>query len=396
MNKASNNLKLAERGAIISILAYLLLSTTKLATGHILNSSSLVADGFNNLSDIISNVALLIGIRLARQPADRDHKFGHWKIEDLASLVTSIIMFYVGFDVLRDTVQKILSNEEVQIDPLGAGVGLLSALVMFGVYLYNLNLSKRANSKALKAAAKDNISDAVTSLGTSIAIIASALNYPIIDKLVAIVITFFILKTAYDIFTESSFSLSDGFDDSLLADYEKAILEIPKVARVKSQRGRTYGSNIYLDVVLEMNPDLSVYESHAITEEVEQLLKDKFDVFDTDVHVEPSSIPEDEVLDNVLQKLKIYEQRLYAQQEYDTLLADNFTLINEIGQESHKEDLLQAQKDNQIQFKDFEIESISQKTKLIRYELNGQIHTSIWRRHEHWQKIFHQITSKSE
>lgn len=396
MNKASNNLKLAERGAIISILAYLLLSTAKLATGHILNSSSLVADGFNNLSDIISNVALLIGIRLARQPADRDHKFGHWKIEDLASLVTSIIMFYVGFDVLRDTVQKILSNEEVQIDPLGAGVGLLSALVMFGVYLYNLNLSKRANSKALKAAAKDNISDAVTSLGTSIAIIASALNYPIIDKLVAIVITFFILKTAYDIFTESSFSLSDGFDDSLLADYEKAILEIPKVARVKSQRGRTYGSNIYLDVVLEMNPDLSVYESHAITEEVEQLLKDKFDVFDTDVHVEPSSIPEDEVLDNVLQKLKIYEQRLYAQQEYDTLLADNFTLINEIGQESHKEDLLQAQKDNQIQFKDFEIESISQKTKLIRYELNGQIHTSIWRRHEHWQKIFHQITSKSE
>lgn len=396
MNKASNNLKLAERGAIISILAYLLLSTAKLATGHILNSSSLVADGFNNLSDIISNVALLIGIRLARQPADRDHKFGHWKIEDLASLVTSIIMFYVGFDVLRDTVQKILSNEEVQIDPLGAGVGLLSALVMFGVYLYNLNLSKRANSKALKAAAKDNISDAVTSLGTSIAIIASALNYPIIDKLVAIVITFFILKTAYDIFTESSFSLSDGFDDSLLADYEKAILEIPKVARVKSQRGRTYGSNIYLDVVLEMNPDLSVYESHAITEEVEQLLKDKFDVFDTDVHVEPSSIPEDEVLDNVLQKLKIYEQRLYAQQEFDTLLAENFTLINEIGQESHKEDLLQAQKDNQIQFKDFEIESISQKTKLIRYELNGQIHTSIWRRHEHWQKIFHQITSKSE
>lgn len=396
MNKAHNNLKLAERGAIISILAYLLLSAAKLATGHILGSSSLVADGFNNLSDIISNVALLIGIRLARQPADRDHKFGHWKIEDLASLVTSIIMFYVGFDVLRDTIQKILSNEEVMIDPLGAGVGLVSALVMFGVYLYNRNLSKKANSKALKAAAKDNISDAVTSLGTSIAIIASSLNYPIIDKLVAIVITFFILKTAYDIFMESSFSLSDGFDDSLLVDYEKAILEIPKVSRVKSQRGRTYGSNIYLDVVIEMNPDLSVYESHAITEEVEKLLKEKFDVFDTDVHVEPSSIPEDELLDNVLKKLKVYEQRLYAQQEYQTLLADNFTFINELGHEKHKVDLLRAQEEHQVHFTNFEIESISQKTKLIRYELNGQLHTSIWRRHEHWQKIFHQITNKTD
>ena len=157
MNQSQSNLKLAERGALISIVAYLILSAAKLATGHLLHSSSLVADGFNNLSDIISNVALLIGIRMARQPADRDHRFGHWKIEDLASLVTSIIMFYVGFDVLRDTVQKILSRETTVIDPLGAIVGVGSALVMFAVYLYNRTLAKKAQSKALKAAAKDNL-----------------------------------------------------------------------------------------------------------------------------------------------------------------------------------------------------------------------------------------------
>lgn len=396
MDKPYSNLKLAERGAIVSILAYLLLSSVKLATGHLLHSSSLVADGFNNLSDIISNAALLIGIRLARQPADRDHKFGHWKIEDLASLVTSIIMFYVGFDVLRDTLQKIFSNETVSIDPLGAGVGVVSALVMLGVYFYNLRLAKRAKSKALKAAAKDNLSDVVTSLGTSIAIAASAFNYPIVDKIVAIIITFFILKTAYDIFMESSFSLSDGFDDSLLEDYEKAILKLPKIARVKYQRGRTYGSNIYLDVVLEMNPDLSVYESHAITEEVENLLKEEFGVFDIDVHVEPSSIPEDELIENVEKKLLTYEKRLYAKQEFDTLLADNYTLIDDTGHEHHKVELIEALASDQVQFQNFELESISQKTKLIRYELDGQIHTSLWRRHETWQKIFHQITNKTD
>ena len=81
MKQSISNLKLAERGAIISISTYLLLSAAKLATGHLLHSSSLVADGFNNVSDIIGNVALLIGIRMARQPADRDHRFGHWKIE---------------------------------------------------------------------------------------------------------------------------------------------------------------------------------------------------------------------------------------------------------------------------------------------------------------------------
>ena len=395
MNQSQSNLKLAERGALISIVAYLILSAAKLATGHLLHSSSLVADGFNNLSDIISNVALLIGIRLARQPADRDHRFGHWKIEDLASLVTSIIMFYVGFDVLRDTVQKILSRETTVIDPLGAIVGVGSALVMFAVYLYNRTLAKKAQSKALKAAAKDNLSDVVTSLGTSVAIGASALNYPIVDQLAAIVITFFILKTAYDIFIESSFSLSDGFDESLLDKYKAAILELPKVSRVKSQRGRTYGSNIYLDVVIEMNPDLSVYESHAITEEVERLLKEKFGVFDIDVHVEPSSIPEDELIENVEKKLLTYEKRLYAKQEFDTLLADNYTLIDDTGHQHNKAELIEALASDQVQFQNFELESISQKTKLIRYELDGQIHTSLWRRHETWQKIFHQITNKS-
>lgn len=396
MNQSQSNLKLAERGALISIVAYLILSAAKLATGHLLHSSSLVADGFNNLSDIISNVALLIGIRMARQPADRDHRFGHWKIEDLASLVTSIIMFYVGFDVLRDTVQKILSRETTVIDPLGAIVGVGSALVMFAVYLYNRTLAKKAQSKALKAAAKDNLSDVVTSLGTSVAIGASALNYPIVDQLVAIVITFFILKTAYDIFIESSFSLSDGFDESLLDKYKAAILELPKVSRVKSQRGRTYGSNIYLDVVLEMNPDLSVYESHAITEEVENLLKEEFGVFDIDVHVEPSSIPEDELIENVEKKLLTFEKRLYAKQEFDTLLADNYTLIDDTGHEHNKAELIEALASDQVQFQNFELESISQKTKLIRYELDGQIHTSLWRRHETWQKIFHQITNKTD
>ena len=407
MKQSISNLKLAERGAIISISTYLILSAAKLATGHLLHSSSLVADGFNNVSDIIGNVALLIGIRMARQPADRDHRFGHWKIEDLASLITSIIMFYVGFDVLRDTIimfyvgfdvlqdtiQKILSHEETVIDPLGATLGIISAAIMFLVYLYNTRLSKKSNSKALKAAAKDNLSDAVTSLGTTIAILASSFNYPIVDKLVAIIITFFILKTAYDIFIESSFSLSDGFDDRLLEDYQKAIMEIPKISKVKSQRGRTYGSNIYLDITLEMNPDLSVYESHEIADQVESMLEERFGVFDTDVHIEPAPIPEDEILDNVYKKLLMREQLIDQGNQLEELLADDFVYIRQDGEQMDKE-AYKAEKELNSAIKDIQITSISQKTKLICYELDGIVHTSIWRRHETWQNIFHQETKK--
>ena len=395
MNNPSKNLKLAEQGALLAIVTYILLSTAKLIAGSMLHSSSLTADGFNNISDIVANIAVLIGLRMARKPADMDHKFGHWKIEDLASLITSLIMFFVGLDVLFETVQKIISKQVTAIDPLGAIVGFISAIIMTGVYLFNKKLAKRANSKALEAAAKDNLSDAITSLGTSIAIIASALNYPLVDQLVAIIITFFILKTAYDIFMESSFSLSDGFDESLLQDYKQAILEIPKITQVKSQRGRTYGSNIYLDIILEMNPDLSVYESHEIADQVEEMLMERFGIFDIDIHIEPAPIPEDEILDNVYKKLLMREQLVDQGSQLDNLLSEEFFYISQDGRQLNKTEF-QAEKSSEKKFKNFELISISHKTKLIRYQIDDILHTSIWRRHESWQNVFHQETRKED
>lgn len=395
MNNPSKNLKLAEQGALLAIVTYILLSTAKLIAGSMLHSSSLTADGFNNISDIVANIAVLIGLRMARKPADMDHKFGHWKIEDLASLITSLIMFFVGLDVLFENVQKIISKQVTAIDPLGAIVGFISAIIMTGVYLFNKKLAKRANSKALEAAAKDNLSDAITSLGTSIAIIASALNYPLVDQLVAIIITFFILKTAYDIFMESSFSLSDGFDESLLQDYKQAILEIPKITQVKSQRGRTYGSNIYLDIILEMNPDLSVYESHEIADQVEEMLMERFGIFDIDIHIEPAPIPEDEILDNVYKKLLMREQLVDQGSQLDNLLSEEFFYISQDGRQLNKTEF-QAEKSTEKKIKNFELISISHKTKLIRYQIDDILHTSIWRRHESWQNVFHQETRKED
>ena len=387
------NLRVARRGPIVSIAAYLLLTIAKLIAGHFLNSSSLIADGFNNLSDILGNVALLIGLQLASQPADSDHRFGHWKIEDLSSLVTSFIMFVVGFQVLIQTVRKIFLREETVVDPLGAAVGVLSAIVMCAVYFYNKGLAKKLKSSALIAAAKDNLSDAVTSIGTSIAIVAASFNLTIIDYITAIIITFFILKTAYDIFMEATFSLSDGFDERNKA-YEKAILNIPKVTKVKKQRGRSYGSNIYLDIVVEMNPDLSVYESHAITEQIEEILSERFSVYDTDVHVEPAAIPEDEIYGNVLRKLIRNEKIILSKiPGYENLLAPDFFLIDENGHHQNREDVIANHQPLLNNFDKFKMTSISQKTKLISYELGGNFHTSIWRRNETWFMIYHQVTA---
>ncbi|HFI0213242.1 TPA: cation diffusion facilitator family transporter [Streptococcus suis] len=395
MNQQIQNLKLAERGAIVSITAYIILSGIKLAAGHIFHSDALTADAFNNISDIIGNVAVLVGLRMAQKPADTDHKFGHWKMEDLASLITSFIMFVVGFQVLYSTFIKIMSNQPVEIDMTGAIVGIFSALVMIGVYLYNKSLAKRVHSKALEAAAKDNLSDAVTSIGTSVAIIAAAFNFPIVDKIAAVVITFFILKTAYEIFMESFFTLSDGFDEELLHKYEEDILKLPKVVAVKSQRGRTYGANIYLDIVLEMNPDLSVYESHEITEQVEQLLTLKHGVFDVDIHVEPSEIPHDEIFEHVFDKLYRFESEIQAHEVgYEDLIDKNYLLIDAKGRYLNKIEMLQAHPVQSTYLSNYQMTSISQKSKLVTFEIGDYVHTSLWRRHENWTVIFHQISKK--
>lgn len=396
MENQTQNLKIAERGAILSISAYILLSGFKLAAGNIFHSDALVADAFNNLSDIVGNVTVLIGLRLAQKPADTDHKFGHWKFEDLASLITSFIMFAVGLQVLNTTIQKLMSKEVVQVDLAGAWVGLVAALIMLAVYQYNRALAKRVHSKALNAAAKDNLSDALTSIGTSIAIFAAAIRFPIIDQIAAIVITFLILKTAYSIFTESFFTLSDGFNEELLHQYEEDILKLPKIVSVKSQRGRTYGSNIYLDIVLEMNPDLSVYESHEITEHVENLLKLKHGVFDVDIHVEPSEIPHDEIFEHVYDKLYRLETQIQARGiGYEELLEDNYLLIDAKGHHLNKAQMLESPSIGKSYLKNFQMISISQKSKLITFEIDDDVHSSLWRRHENWKVVFHQITKKS-
>ena len=273
-NKRYKELKIAEKGAWISISAYIILAFTKIFMGIFANSEALRADGLNNFTDVIASVSVLIGLKLARKPKDNDHRYGHWKFENIASMITSFIMLMVGLEVLYSSFEKIVNNSFTPPNPLSALVGIGSALIMVAVYIYNSRLAKKVNSQALMASAKDNLSDAYTSIGAAVAV-------------AAFIIGIIIIKTAVEIFRESSFTLSDGFPEEDLEKYKKDILKIPGVKGVPFLRGRTYGANIFLDIVIYVDAQLSVAESHMITEEIEKQLSEKFEVFDIDVHVEP-------------------------------------------------------------------------------------------------------------
>ncbi|MBT2606096.1 cation diffusion facilitator family transporter [Peribacillus frigoritolerans] len=283
-----NDLKLGERGAIISIIAYICLSIMKLAIGYISDSAALKADGLNNTTDIIASLAVLIGLRLAQRPPDKDHGYGHWKSETIASMVASFIMFAVGVQVLIDAVASMLKGGEESPDIIAGYVGVLSAIAMYFVYRYNKKLAVKINSKAVMAASKDNISDAWVSIGTAIGIFGSQLNMPWLDPLTAIIVGLLICKTAWDIFIQASHELSDGFDENKIHLYKDVITNVDGVKGIKEIKGRNYGNNEVIDVVILVNSTLDIKEAHDIATHVEKVMMKDHGVYDVHVHVEPN------------------------------------------------------------------------------------------------------------
>ncbi len=283
------DLKLGERGAIISIVAYIVLSIFKLLVGYMSDSAALRADGLNNTTDIIASIAVLIGLRVAQRPPDGNHTYGHWKSEGIASMVASFIMMAVGIQVLIDAGTSVFEGKSESPDIIAAYVGLVSAVVMYFVYRYNKKLAEKINSSAVMSAAKDNISDAWVSIGTAIGIFGSQLNMPWLDPITAFIVGLLICKTAWDIFKHATHELSDGFDEEKLNVYKTEILNVDGVKGIKEIRGRSYGNNEVVDVEILVNSTLDIKKAHDIADIIEHTLMDKHGVYNVHIHIEPNS-----------------------------------------------------------------------------------------------------------
>jgi cation diffusion facilitator family transporter len=293
-----DNLKLGEKGAIISIIAYIGLTAIKMMIGYMSNSEALKADGLNNATDIIASIAVLIGLRLAQRPADQDHTYGHWKAETVASLVASFIMMVVGLQVLYGAVTSVFEGKSESPDIIAAWTGIFCAAVMYLVYRYNKRLALKIKSQAVMAAAKDNISDAWVSIGIVVGIIGSQFGLPWLDPLTAVAVGILICKTAWDIFREATHHLTDGFDEELIKEYRSTIANVDGVEAVKDLRARNYGNNAVVDVVILVRSDLDLQKAHDISTNVEDELLKEHEVYTVHVHVEPDS---DEASNEALQ-----------------------------------------------------------------------------------------------
>lgn len=282
-----DEIKQGEKGAWVSITAYLALSALKLGAGYWFISGALVADGYNNLTDIVASVAVLIGLRISQKPPDKDHPYGHFRAETIAALVASFIMATVGIQVLITAVQSIFEADQATPNLITAWVALFSAACMGAVYVYNSRLARKINNHALFAAAKDNLSDAMVSVGAAVGIIGAQFGMPWLDPAAAIAVGLVICKTAWSIFYSSTHALTDGFDEKELKTLRSTIAKTKGVMMIKDIKARIHGSNVLVDVIIQVDPELTLIESHQICDDIERRLGRKHNIMSVHVHVEP-------------------------------------------------------------------------------------------------------------
>lgn len=290
MNDIYEDIRKGERGAWVSIAAYLILSTFKLICGYLFASSALLADGFNNLTDIVASVAVLVGLRISQKPPDSDHHYGHFRAETVAALLASFIMAMVGIQVIVEAIRSLFAGAKETPQLWSAGVAIVCAVAMMGVYFYNKRLAIQINNGALMAAAKDNFSDAIVSVGAAIGIVGAQFGLPWIDSAAAVGVGLLISKTAWDIFRDSTYRLTDGFDEHKLMDLRSTIARTPGVEGIKDVKARVHGNHVLVDVVVEVDANITVLEGHKISDSIEERMSKLHNIMNVQIHVEPKGI----------------------------------------------------------------------------------------------------------
>lgn len=281
----NENLKLAQRGAYLSLIVYIILSIVKYVTGFVFNSAAVRADALNNMTDII----VIIGLKISIKPADRNHPYGHLKSENISSLLVSFVIMFVGIQVVIQNAPRLFKEDDVVPNEITIIVSLISGLVMLIVFAVNQRLAKRTKSSSLNSAAKDNLSDSLVSIGTAIGLIFTQIGFPIVDIILATLLGLLIVYTGFGIFKEAIFMLSDGFNETELEAYRNDILEVDEVQEVKSIKGRYHGSSVFIDVTIVVDANLSLVEAHQICDNVEHHLHKK-GISSVYVHPEPDHL----------------------------------------------------------------------------------------------------------
>lgn len=268
----------------------------KFAAGIFGRSSAMVADAVHSLSDFVTDLIVLIFVRISSKPQDENHDYGHGKYETLASTIIGIALMVVAAAILRSGIQKtVFWFRGGELEAPG-WLAFWAAVVSIGLkewtYIFTIRAGRELDSPALKANAEHHRSDALSSMGTALGIGGAILlgrRWTILDPVASMVVALFIVKVAWDLIREG---VGDLMEKSLPDDVEKEILDIvagfPRIGEPHHLRTRRIGSSYAIEMHVRMDGKISLSEAHRYATELESAIKSRFgEKTHVGIHVEP-------------------------------------------------------------------------------------------------------------
>lgn len=274
--------------SIVGIVCNVMLCVSKFVIGTLANSISIVSDGFNNLSDCASCVVTMFGYKMAAKPADKDHPFGHGRIEYLTSLVIAMAIIVVGSQLFRNSMVKVINPESVVFSYAALAVLILSIVVKIWMGLFNRNLGKRINSSVMLATSKDSLSDVFATAATVITLVASLWTDIPLDGIMGIVVSVFILFSGFGIVKETVDQLlGQPADEELVNKIKELVSESSFSLGMHDLIIHSYGpGNLIGSVHIEVDSMGNIMDIHDAIDELERNIFEELKVRIT-IHMDP-------------------------------------------------------------------------------------------------------------
>lgn len=282
---------------IVTIIWNAILSLAKAIIGILASSSSLVSDAVHSASDVFSTVIVMIGAKLSCKAPDKEHPFGHERMESIASIILAMLLagtaFLLGYNGVLSIIEFAKGNvpESNGTIWLALGCAVGSIIVKFLMYVYTIKNAKKINSTALKADAFHHLSDSLSSIGSVLGVIGMLIGgaWAILDPIACLIISIFIVKVAFDIGKDA---IGQVVDKSAPEEFNNGIRKIVKkheeVRRVNGLKTRQFGNKIYVELEVAVDGKISVEEGHNIAEKIHDEIEEKYpDVKHCMVHVDP-------------------------------------------------------------------------------------------------------------
>ena len=287
-----NATRTALRVSWITMAINLLLSAMKLAAGLLAHSGAMVSDAVHSASDVFSTVIVIIGMRAAGKESDREHPYGHERLECVAAIVLAGALLATGLMIGYQGIRSILAPEEdITVPGLAA---LIAAAVSIGVkegmFHYTRAAAKQVNSEALMADAWHHRSDALSSIGALIGIAGARLGVPVMDPIASLVICVMIVKAAYDIFRDAVDKMVDRSCDEETEQAIRALaLRRDGVMHIDRMMTRQFGNRVYVEMEISVDGEMALRKAHDIAEQVHNEIEQEFpQVKHIMIHVNPS------------------------------------------------------------------------------------------------------------